>query len=156
MQNIYLAISIGVSSSILAAILTYIATYFYNKHWYNNKYGRLAGNYKAYGYKKNTSEWELKEKPQGEAIITYIRKNILEIEVGSYKNNRYKWKGTIYMDSENHGSISWRYIKWKGEKYGCMNHKFGFKRVILVEDEHKKYFYLSPELGDGFDKVIYM
>jgi hypothetical protein len=129
----------GVSSSIIAAILTYIATYFYNKRWYKSKYGKLAGNYKGYGY-EDLTDWKVKEEQQSKATIIYKKENILEIEVANiHKNDRYKWKGTIYMISENHGSVSWKYEKWGGEKFGEKKHRYGFKRLIVAEDENKIY-----------------
>lgn len=105
------ALLIGLISSLIATLITLLASYLYNKWKDKKRYGKLRGIYSEYGYKEGTSEWELKDKPQSNATITYLQKNTLDIEVKSLnKHYRYIWKGQIFMDSEIHGSISWRYI----------------------------------------------
>lgn len=151
------AVFIGIISSLTAAFITWGISFLYNKWWYWNKFKVLIGNYKGYGYKEDTNEWLLKDEPQSNATIDRVRKNIFEIKVTSRnKNNRYIWKGTIYMDSENQGSISWRYIKWGGTEYGNNKHKFGYKKITLIADDENIYFYLSPEPNDGFEKAVFL
>lgn len=151
------AILTGLVSSLIAAFITWFFSYLYNKKWYRERYGKLTDTYKGYGYKEDSPEWELEDKPQSEATVTYIGKNTLNIVVTSLnKHNRYIWTGTIYMESENHGSISWNYIKWGGKSFGEKYHKYGYKKVTLIEVENNIYFYLSPEQGDGFKKAVFI
>ncbi|MEL7834269.1 hypothetical protein [Fodinibius sp. Rm-B-1B1-1] len=151
------AVLIGIISSLTAAFITWGISILYKKLRDWLKFKDLAGTYDGYGYQEDTNEWSLKDEPQSKATINRIRKNILEIQVMSInKNGRYIWKGTIFMDSENQGSISWRYIKWGGVEYGNKRHKFGYKKITIVEDDENIYFYLSPEPNDGFDKAVFI
>jgi len=148
----------AIVASVIGAIIVLAGDRFLKRIALKMKYGKAAGKYICYGYKKdkNQKETEYLEKNGNSATIIYKGKNVLKINLFE-TNPKHEWKGEILMELETKGSVAWRYTKLHGKKVGFNNeHKFGLKHCIVREDkeENKMYVYLIGEKLEGFDKEI--
>ncbi|MCB2207665.1 MAG: hypothetical protein KQH67_05165 [Bacteroidetes bacterium] len=146
-------ILLGVTASLIATSIAFIIANWKNRKKLKRKFGKAEGKYFGYGYSKEEPDLKLKETPQSEAEIFYVKENILQIELTETPNKgKYKWGGIITMELENYGSIAWKYEIYNGEKLEGNKHKFGFKRLIIEEDEKFMYIYLADENLEGGEK----
>ena len=130
---------IGILSSVLATIIVLTIQYLHRKSVFKKKFLILEGEYEGYGYsdsyptKLNTNE------SQSNASIKYIERNKLKIYV---KHDERKWTGDLIMESENFGTIVWKYDSEKADE-----HNFGFKRCYVWKDNdaNKLFLYLIGE-----------
>ena len=158
--ELYNGLLIGITASVVASFFVWVFANYTVKKKQKMKYGRAEGKYRGYGYSKSDSDLVLMNEQQSQAEITYVKENILCIEVTPCPNaGKYKWKGIITMELENYGSIAWRYEIYKGEKLAVNKHKFGFKRLIIHEDETNLYIYLVDEnldSGEKYDREVFI
>ncbi len=149
---------LGIFASLIASLIVIFFINSKNKKTKKKKFGKAIGKYKGYGYSISNPDLILKDKPQSEATITYIKENILEIELTEFPyKGMYKWKGIITMELEYYGSLAWNYELYEGKELKNNKHKFGFKRLIIREDENYVYIYLADENlvgGEVYSKEI--
>lgn len=150
MENICIAdiyhdpIISGLLSSFLAAIFIYIWENFRQKNKSQKKFGKAHGEYKGFGYIAPTKTLCIKPEPQTQAKVTYLKENLLKIEVTEFPNKKeYRWTGIISMELENYGTISWKYELYNGEILDENKHKFGLKKIIINEDDKNIYLYVA-------------
>lgn len=115
-----------------------------------NIYGQyqfLEGHYECYSYKdddKTPHDFEnhttLKDEKNGDAEVTYLRNNILNIRVQNGDN--FTWEGDIVMHLERSGIITWRYTKLNNVSLGDKVHVNGFKRCNVWIDNNNKRVWL--------------
>lgn len=127
-----------------------------------NTYGQyqfLEGHYECYSYidedktphdfKNHTT---LKDEKNGDAEITYLRNNILNIRVQN--SNNLTWEGDIVMHLERSGIITWRYTKLNNALLGDKVHVNGFKRCnVWVDNDNKRvWLYLYSDNDERYGR----
>ena len=149
---------IGTIASLIASGIAFTISVLKNKRKLRKKYGKAEGSYLGYGYSNDKKGIMLEDTPHSEAKITYLQDNHLRIELTETPNEgKYLWSGNIIMELENYGSITWNYEIYEGIKQGNKRHKFGFKRLIIKEDDKYVYIYLTEENlvdGEKFPKEV--
>ncbi|MGH9930064.1 MAG: hypothetical protein ACREA9_12695 [Pyrinomonadaceae bacterium] len=84
-----------------------------------------------------------------------MRDNILRIELTEYPNSgQYKWTGIITMDLETYGTVAWQYEIIGGKPFDGNAHEFGFKRVMIRNNDNGTYIYLVEEIEESYGKEI--
>ena len=89
--------------------------------------------------------------PTGHATIEYKDDNVLSIRLISdtaTDEPERTWVGTIVMDTQHHGTISWQY-----DDLPQGSVEFGLKRCIISYD-HKMLLLLTDPPTPGYDKQI--
>jgi hypothetical protein len=153
--QLYNGLLLGIIASVIAAFIVLYVENYRRKKDLRQKYGKAAGNYLGYGFEISGARWTLKEKPQSEATITYIKDNILNIELTEYPfKGQYKWTGIITMDLETYGTVAWNYEIIDGQSVGGKKHEFGFKRIMIKNIGNKIYIYLVDEDRERYGKEI--
>ena len=130
---------IGVVASLTASWIAWRLSLRYSRRCYRRKYGRFPGKYEGFGFMKEDGR-KLQDQPQSQAVIRYQKDNLLLIEL---EHNDRKWSGFITMETENYGTVAWRY-------HGLPNDKreFGLKRCIFNLEEDEIYLIGErPEYG---------
>lgn len=149
----------GLLSSFIAAIFIYIWESSRRKIKSKKKYGKAEGEYKGYGYSNPNDTLNIKTEPQTIAKVTYLKENLLNIDVTEYPvKNDYHWSGIISMELENYGTITWKYSVFDGNALDENKHKFGVKKIILNEDDENVYLYLAEMNlvnGEEFGREIF-
>jgi hypothetical protein len=112
-----------------------------HKHDLRRKYGPCAGNYTGHELQGRN----LRDQPSSQAVITYLRDNILEIRLSHDEGGR-TWQGWITMETADFGTIVWQYV------VPAEDCEFGFKRCIW--NGHEGRLYLVGESLDGYGREV--
>ena len=91
------------------------------------------------------------ETASSKATIQYEKENLLSIHVTDYNGSKHNiWEGTIYMESESKGHMTWHYKKHLDVVLNETRHMFGFKRVITrIVNESLFVYVLEEKLSEG-------
>jgi len=163
-----IALVSGIVSGAIVAFATYRIISWRDKQALRDKFGKADDEGKAYkGYrfekydeddgehKKGEFKWVLEKEPASEARIKYKQNNILSITLTSLEAKNSEtgehlvWDGEMAMESENFGTVVWRYTNLPKPQ-----HRFGFKRCIVKEEFDKVYVYLVGEEIEGYGKEV--
>ncbi len=139
----------GILLGIVASFLFAVLTFLFNKYvLYKLTYGKIAGNYKGYGYKPN-SDTELNDKQISSATVKHINQNLLEIEVDhSNPDENFIWHGELRLNTQRHGRITYKYSEPERER-----HRIGIKDCIISKDY--KTIYLIDVDKENFGKEVF-
>ena len=115
------------------------------------KFGRIAGEYTAYQFPKNSEVIDL-DQPIGECQLTYERENVLRLHYQELCADNV-WEAEVWMETPYSGSMAWRYVRLGGQE-PPREHRFGFKRCMVVEKPGRDgscrmYLYLVGEGSFG-------
>ena len=112
-----------------------------NKRNLRKKYGGCAGNYTGHALQ----ERNLHGQPSSQAIVSYLRDNLLEIRL-THDDGRRTWRGWITMETAEFGTVVWQY------EVPVDDCEFGFKRCIWNARERR--LYLVGEGLDGYGREV--
>jgi len=154
MAAIWIGIAVGFLTSVLANSIT--------TGWYRcsekkrlaKKFAWVAGNFVGYVKIKGTDNLDV-TKEKSSATVTYLRDNILKIEVNGA--DKVPWSGEIAMDGEQSGSVIFRCdFKDEGD-LTKRRHRFGLKRAIFVHEKIPEALtmYLVGDKSEGFDNEVF-
>ena len=143
---------IGVIGSLIAAYLFLNYTKKKDAKTEEVRYSASAGKYIGYGPDGNTID---ETKPISNAIIEYIGGNQLKLTL-TEKNDPHEWIGIISLESNNYGTIVWRYDKLHGKKVDPKEHRFGLKKFAFLPWEGRKVAYLMGDIKAGYFNEILM
>ena len=145
MISIFSAILLSIVSSIVATVITN----FYLAHRTRKRYDAAIGEYIGYGFEDdNANPLVQKQTPLSKATVTYLKENILRIEV---EHGDRKWNVDVAMEHETFGTMVWRYTDLPEDKH---KHSFGYKRMLVREETDRVYLYLLGEWPFGKEVFI--
>ena len=139
-----------VTGFVLGFVASLVATLIF--HWYSlfkirSTLKPTFGHYEGYGFKdENANPLIQQDNPQSTATVRYMKRNILSIKV---THGDRVWTGNIMMETPHFGTVVWRY-----KDLSPPEHSFGFKRVLVCEDENSVYLYLLGEEPFGGEVFI--
>ncbi len=119
------------------------------------KFGWAAGDY--VGRVQKTDSDELDEaKKKSRATVTYLRDNMLKIEVTDPEDQ--PWIGEIAMEGEQSGTVAWRYRFPQTSGVG-VRHRFGIKRCIFMREDLQgqatTLMYLIGDKSEGYGNEVF-
>lgn|SRR5690606_17130144 len=143
-----------VISSILSTIIIICITRLYTKYKNKRIYGKIEGKYKGYDIGKDNYISE----QVTSGIVKHIKNNICQLIVRQFPDsNEYVWIGIITFETENTGTITWKYTRFGNED---MDKKvsIGIKRIIVDKDKNKYDLYIIEDNIDNqnrFSKQVF-
>ena len=154
MADMIISLAIGILSSIIAASIVLVYTRRSDKEKIKRKYSGPVGEYSGYSYTGPEAINIQLDNPVSHATIQYLSENKLLITVKELNNNN-QWSGIVAMETENYGSLSWRYEVLNNKPVDIKTHSFGFKRLMCLTIDNKKIVYLIGEEGYGKEILIH-
>lgn len=136
------ALAIGVIASLIASGIAWCLGRWYEKNRWRSKYSRFEGEYDGFVFSKENGR-KLEPKPVSTARLSYKQDNILSIDL-THDGGKRTWRGDIFMETGNSGSVVWRYDDMADER------EFGFKRCVFEGNE----VYLVGEQPDYGKEVL--
>ena len=109
------------------------------------KFEKYNGNYLGY-HPKGEGSWEIDPDPKSKAEINYLGDMNIRIQVS---HHNLAWIGIIKMETDESGSIAWRYYGLSDGQY-----QYGFKRCILEETGNEFKIFLVGEKAEGYGREL--
>src|SRR5690606_24720169 len=136
---------LGIFSSIFASIIISSYIVYRENRKYRKMYSRWNGIF--YGYAiEDEKERIVSTSPASEATMKYVGKNKIEFRLTDLNSTgRNIWSGVIFMDTENSGTMTWRYEKHLNEELGKTKHLFGIKKVFTSEVSGEWFMFLMEQ-----------
>lgn len=140
----------GLGTSFLASYITFLFVKGFEKSKNKKRYGKLTGTYTGF-VMTDSAKRIVSETPSSKASIKHEKDNLLSIHVTDFSGSNHNlWEGTIYMESESKGHMTWYYKKHEDLVLSENKHLFGFKRVITrVVNESLFVYVLEEKLSEG-------
>ncbi|XHR93864.1 hypothetical protein ACFJIV_26735 [Mucilaginibacter sp. UC70_90] len=148
-QNLIL----GVASSIIASVLFLFYVSHKDKEKEKKKYAASVGEYIGYGPTVPNGDIVDMKSPLSNVEIIYEGGNLLKLVLKEI-NNSCEWHGLISMESNNYGTIVWRYDTLNGNKVDQDKHRFGLKKFVYFPKGNKRIAYLVDDIEKGFGNEI--
>jgi len=152
-EDILMNLAIGATGSIIASIIVILYTKRTDKEKVRLKFSGPVGEYFGYGHTTQGNSTISTDKPISEVSIKYEEDNKLKLILKEL-NSPHQWSGIVAMETENYGTVSWRYDILHDKPVDLYTHLFGFKRLMFVTRENKKIVYLVGEERYGKEILI--
>ncbi|MFD2873653.1 hypothetical protein ACFS5N_14300 [Mucilaginibacter ximonensis] len=147
-------LGIGIIGSLIASAVFLLFTNWTYKKDKKKKYSAASGKYIGYGPTEKRGDVINMNRPLSDVKIIYQESNLLNI-VLKEREHENEWHGLISMQSNNYGTIIWRYVVLGGKKVPSENHRFGTKQFAYLPRGNQKIAYLIDDIDKtGMDREI--